>query len=233
MLVTKESRRRAGGPSAEPPALQNGDRLRTQEFLRRYEAMPELKKAELIEGVVYMGSPVSAEEHSEPDGLIHTWLGLYAAHTPRVRFFPNATVILDTDNAAQPDACLCLNTGRGGRTRITAKKYLTGSPELVTEIAASSASIDFHDKMDAYARNGVAEYIVWRTLEHRCDWFILENENYHPHLPNLHGLVRSRAFPGLVLDVRSLLAMNAPKVLAALQRGLASAAHKAFVASLR
>ncbi len=233
MLVTKESRRRAGRPLAEPPPLQNGDRLRTQEFLRRYEAMPELKKAELIEGVVYMGSQVSAEEHSEPDGLIHGWLWSYATRTPGVRFFPNATVILDTDNALQPDACLCLNTGQGGRTRITPKKYLAGSPELVTEIAASSASIDLHDKMEAYARNGVAEYLVWRTLERRCDWFILENEKYHRLIPNVRGLLRSRAFPGLVLDVRALLAMDAPKVLTALQRGLVSAAHKTFVASLR
>ena len=27
--------------------------------------------------------------------------------------------------------------------------------------------------MDAYARNGVSEYLVWRTLERRFDWFVL------------------------------------------------------------
>src|SRR5204863_9316061 len=107
MLTVEERIRRFRGPLRGPPALQNGDRLRSQEFLRRYEAMPELKKAELIEGIVYMGSPVSAE-HGEPDGLVHTWLGFYAAKTPGVRFFPNTTVILDADNTPQPDACLCL-----------------------------------------------------------------------------------------------------------------------------
>jgi hypothetical protein len=90
MLAVEERTRRAPNLLRDPPSLQNGDRLRSQEFLRRYEAMPEIKKAELVEGVVYMGSPVSAEEHSEPDGLIHTWLGTYTAHTPGVRFFPNA-----------------------------------------------------------------------------------------------------------------------------------------------
>ena len=129
--------------------------------------MPEVKKAELIEGVVYMGSPVSAEEHGEPDALIHTWLGTYAAHTPGVRVFANATVLLDADNAPQPDACLCLKPNLGGRTKIHPRKYLSGPPELIAEIAASSASIDLHDKMDAYARNGVSEYLVWRTLERR------------------------------------------------------------------
>jgi Uma2 family endonuclease len=232
MLAIEERTRPAASLLGEPPALQNGDRLHSQEFLRRYEAMPELKKAELIEGVVYMGSPVSAEEHSEPDGLIHTWLGTYAAHTPGVRFFPNTTVILDADNTPQPDACLCLRPGRGGRTRISSKKYLTGAPELIAEIAASSASLDLNDKMDAYARNGVSEYLVWRTLERRFDWFVLENESYIALPLDPRGLLRSKIFPGLVLDVNALLAMNAPRVLSVLGRGLASAGHKSFVASL-
>ena len=233
MFAVKESTRRVQDLSRELPALQNGDRLRSREFLRRYEAMPEVKKAELIEGVVYMGSPVGAEEHGEPDALIHTWLGTYAARTPGVRVFANATVILDADNTVQPDACLCLKASLGGRTRIDPRKYITGAPELIAEIAATSASIDLHDKLDAYARNGVPEYFVWRTLEGRCDWFVLENENFVALSPDSRGLLRSRAFPGLVLDVRALLARNAPKVLAALQRGLASAAHKAFVGSRR
>src|SRR5437667_2054429 len=233
MLTVGERTRRFKRPlRAPPPALQNGDRLRSQEFLRRYEAMPELKKAELIEGIVYMGSPVSAE-HGEADGLIHGWLWTYATHTPGVRFFPNTTVILDADNTPQPDACLCLKPGRGGRTRISSKKYLTGAPELIAEIAASSASLDLNDKMDAYARNGVTEYLVWRTLERRFDWFVLENENYVALRPDSRGMLRSKTFPGLVLDVSALLSMNASKVLAILRRGLASAAHKTFIAALR
>lgn len=231
-MLAAEQRARRGHSLDDPPPLQNGDRLRSREFLRRYEGMPELKKAELIEGIVYMGSPVSAT-HGEPDGLVHTWLGLYAAHTPGVRFFPNTTVILDTDNTPQPDACLCLDVSRGGRTRVSPKKYLMGPPELIAEIAASSASIDLNDKMDAYARNGVAEYLVWRTLERRFDWFVLENENYVAARLDAHGYLRSRSFPGLVLDLRALLAMNAPKVLSVLQRGLASAAHRSFAASVR
>ena len=66
-------------PPADP--LENGDLLTAGEFLRRYEAMPHLKKAELIEGIVYMGSPVRVI-HAQPDTLIQGWLFTYSAHTP-------------------------------------------------------------------------------------------------------------------------------------------------------
>ena len=65
-------------PPADP--LENGDLLTAREFLRRYEAMPHLKKAELVEGIVYLGSPVRLI-HAQPDALMQTWVGFYAAHT--------------------------------------------------------------------------------------------------------------------------------------------------------
>src|SRR5436190_21918344 len=133
MLAT--AKRGAGiSDFATIPLLQNGDCLKSREFLRRYEEMPEVKKAELIEGKVFMGSPIRAEDHGKQDGLIHTWLGMYAAETPGVEFYPNTTVILDPDNTFQPDAMLCLKPGRGGQTRVNAKGYIEGSPELVVEI---------------------------------------------------------------------------------------------------
>lgn len=232
MPAIAERHRKPARPPQDPPPLENGDRLSSREFLRRYEAMPELRKAELIQGIVYMPSPVSAN-HSEPDGIIQTWLGVYAAHTPGVKCYPNTTVVLGPRNTPQPDACLCLKPGHGGQTRLNGKSYLVGAPELVAEIAATSASLDLGDKFEAYASAGVCEYLVWRTLERGFDWFTLEDAEFLPVKPDAHGLIRSRVFPGLVLDVRALLAMNAAKVLAVLQRGLASAGHKSFVASLR
>ena len=232
MPATAELNQKSPPPLDSPPPLQNGDRLASHEFLRRYEAMPEVQKAELIEGTVYMASPVSAD-HGEPDALIHGWLINYAAHTPGVRCYANTTVILGPRNTPQPDACLCLAPARGGQTRLNEKKYLVGPPELIAEIAASSASLDLGDKMESYAMAGVREYLVWRTLEARFDWFALADGEYAPAPPDGRGLVRSRVFPGLVLDVNSLLAFHAAKVLAALQRGLASAAHKTFRAVRR
>ncbi len=59
--------------NGRPPALHNGDRLTRAEFERRYGAMPNLKKAELIEGVVYVPSPVS-RAHSAAHFDLIGWL---------------------------------------------------------------------------------------------------------------------------------------------------------------
>lgn len=57
----------AGYPPEEPPSpLNEGDRLTRAEFERRYQAMPHLKKAELLRGVVYMTSAVRLDRYGEP-----------------------------------------------------------------------------------------------------------------------------------------------------------------------
>ena len=123
------------------PPLESGDRLSRSEFERRYSDMPHVKKAELIEGVVYVSSPVRII-HSQPHANIITWLGVYSAATPGIRCYDNPTVRLDRDNEPQPDAVLRLETG--GTSHISADGYLEGPPELVVEVAASSASYDLH-----------------------------------------------------------------------------------------
>jgi hypothetical protein len=52
------------------PPLENGDRLTRPEFERRYQAMTQLKKAELIAGVVYMASPVRIKNHGDKNALL-------------------------------------------------------------------------------------------------------------------------------------------------------------------
>lgn len=213
------------------PPLESGDRLGAAEFLRRYEEMPEVKKAELIEGIVYMPSPVRLV-HAEPDNLIQGWLSVYAARTPGTRAAGNATVRLDAENVPQPDALLRLLPECGGQSRVDAAEYLEGPPELIVEIAASSVAIDLHDKLRAYRRAGVREYLVWRTLDGQFDWFVLENDEYRPNPPNARRVIRSPHFPGLALDVEALLARDSAKVLDVLQTSLQDAAHSAFVAQL-
>lgn len=200
--------------------LVNGDSLDSAEFLRRYQAMPRIKKAELIEGIVYMSSPVSAE-HSEADGLIHTCLGYYAAHAQGVRFHPNTTVILDSGNTIQPDAILRLAPERGGRTRLDANGYILGAPEFVVEVAVSSASIDLRGKRQACERNRVLEYIVWIIGERQLKWFTLEGDDYRQQQPDAEALFHSRAFPGLALSLPLLLSLDLAGVLAVVQRELA------------
>ena len=112
---------------------------------------------------------------------------------------------------------LCLSPERGGRTELNDKGYVCGPPELVAEIAASSASIDLRDKLAVYRRNRVLEYLVWRTAERRFDWFLLEDEEYHSQTPDADGLLQSRVFPGLRLPVEALLTFDAASLLAAVK----------------
>jgi Uma2 family endonuclease len=218
--------------AAEPPPLESGDRLTRPEFERRYEAMPWVKKAELVEGVVYVASPVRQAGHGRPHSLIITWLGTYVAATPGVDIGDNATVRLDIDNEPQPDALLRIEPEVGGRSRIGQDDYIEGAPELVVEIAASSASYDIYDKLDAYRRNGVQEYAVWRVYEQVVDWWELRDGEYVPLPLEADEVFRSRVFPGLCLNVSALLKGDLAGVLAALQEGIGSAEHAAFVVRL-
>lgn len=214
------------------PPLANGDRLIRPEFERRYQGMPEVKKAELIEGVVYMASPLRFKSHAEPHGRIITWLGLYQTATVEVEMSIEPTIRLDMDNEPQPDGVLRISQESGGKSSLTADGYLEGSPELVVEIAASSAAIDLRDKKRAYRRNGIQEYIVWQVFEQKIDWLALENGDYVLLSPNAQGIICSLVFPGLWLDVAAILSGNMRQVLATLQTGIDSQAHQEFVQKL-
>lgn len=215
------------------PELRAGDVLTRDEFERRYAAMPDLKKAELIEGVVYMGSPVRHVFHGRPERLLAIWLGFYEVATPGLDSSANATLRLDLDNEPQPDQLLRLPEAAGGRSRVTTDGYLEGPPEFVIEVAASSASYDLHQKLDAYRRNGVLEYLVHRTEDGEVDWFVLEGGAYVRQPRDVHGLLHSRTFPGLALDVDALLREDLAALQATIERATATPEHAAFVQRLR
>jgi Uma2 family endonuclease len=215
------------------PPLEQGDRLTRDEFFRRYALMPDNVKAERIEGMVHMAAAaVSAEFHGQPHADILGWLAAYRAATPGVVVADNSTILLDTDNDPQPDACLRVLPSHGGPTKIDEKGYIVGSPDLIVEIAASSMSYDLHAKLNVYRRNGVQEYIVWRTYDEELDWFVLREGQYERASIDSEGLYRSRVFPGLWLKADALLSGELAEVLAALQKGLASEEHVAFVKGL-
>ncbi len=217
------------------PPLENGDKLTRDEFERRYDAMPNLKKAELIEGIVYIPMPprVRFEHHGKQHFQLIAWLGYYSAFTPGTEGGDNATVKLDLSNEPQPDAFLIIDPERNGQTRIDQDGFIVNGPELVAEVVASSASHDLYAKMNAYERNGVREYIVWRVLNEAIDWFILRKGVYELLEPDANGILRSDVFPGLWLDAAALVAEDFPTVFAVLQQGLSSPEHANFVATLR
>jgi Uma2 family endonuclease len=214
------------------PPLENGDRLTSYEFERRYNAMPSGKKAELIEGVVYMAAALRFRSHGQPHANITGWLWTYQVATPGVDLGIEPTVRLDLDNEPQPDAVLLVQEQCGGRSRLSEDDYIEGAPELVVEIAASSAAIDLGDKKRAYRRNGIQEYIIWQVCDQKVDWFYLQEGEYVSLPVEADGTIRSRIFPGLWLAVEDLLAGNMAQVLTVLQQGLAASEHTAFVQQL-
>lgn len=216
--------------STRIPPLENGDRLTRYEFERRYTAMPHIKKAELIEGIVYMASPVRSRSHGKPHGRLMTWLGVYEAATGGVDLNDNTTVRLDGKNEPQPDALLRYE--QVGSSSISEDDYIEGAPELVVEVAASSAANDLHDKKETYCRNGVQEYIIWQVLDEKLDWFTLENGEYVSIEADADGVIKSRIFPGLWLDIHALLAGDMLAVLAVLEKGLNSQEHGDFLQRL-
>ena len=207
-------------PARAEPVLEPGDRLSRDEFERRYERMTSVKKAELIEAIVYMPSPIRARKHAEPHSRLGTWLGTYAAETPGVFCADNSTVRLDLDNEPQPDLVLMRLPENGGQARISSDDYIEGAPELTIEIVGSLRAYDLHQKKGAYRRNGVREYLVLITDEHRVIWWQLHEGEYHEIPPARDGLLKSGVFPGLWLDADALLRGEMKTVLAALRRGL-------------
>jgi len=218
-------------PAPMVPPLRNGDRLTRDEFERRYAAEPNRKKAELIEGVVYTPSPVRFEDHGKQQFNLIGWLWRYVIETPGVAGGDNSSLRLDLDNEPQPDAHLMIKPGFGGQVKIDNEGYIVGAPELVAEVAASSASYDLHSKLHVYRRNGVKEYIVWRVEDEQIDWFVLQKGNFEPLAP-IKSLLKSEVFPGLWLDAKAMLADDLAGVAKAVDKGTATGEHRDFVTKL-
>ncbi len=211
------------------PQLRPGQRLTVQEFLRRWEAMPEVKFAELIDGVVYMPSPVSSD-HGRSDSRIITWLGTYIASTPGCDTGSQSTWLM-LEDAPQPDSFLWICPEYGGQSTIEGK-YHAGAPELAAEICLSSAAYDLGPKLELYQKAGVREYVAVLLEEEEIRWHRLVKGIYQLCRPTSQGVFRSKTFPGLWLDGPALWKYDMARVLQTLERGLRSAVHAAFVKKL-
>jgi Uma2 family endonuclease len=214
------------------PLLISGDRLTREEFERRYDAMPDVRGAELIEGVVHMPSPVRYVQHGKPHSVLQWLFGVYTVQTPGVDFCGGTTVRLDDKNEPQPDVALLILPEFGGQVEIV-DGYLEGAPELLAEVAGSTVSIDLFEKLTAYQRNGVREYFVWRTEDEAFDWFAQGGAGFQRMQLDRDGILRSRVFPGLWIDLAALLRDDKSTILASLHHGLASPEHAEFVAKLQ
>jgi Uma2 family endonuclease len=212
------------------PQLNAGQKLTREEFLRRWEAMPELNRAELIDGIVYMPSPLS-DPHATNHTLLDMWIGYYAFSTPGCKAGNAGTWLMATTSAPQPDVALRIQPNFGGQSRAEGL-YCAGAPELVVEICQTSATYDLGPKLALYQRAGVREYITFVLEPPRLLWRELFEGRYRTIEPDSRGILRSRVFPGLWLDTDAVLAGDGARVMKVLQEGLASAEHAEFVAEL-
>lgn len=211
------------------PPLRAGQRLTVKEFLRRWEAMPDLKFAELIDGMVYMPSPLTSD-HGRKDFRIVGWLAAYIAATPGCDGGCQATWLM-LQSAPQPDSYLWILPEYGGQSRIEGN-YHIGAPELAAEVCVSSEAYDLGVKKALYQRAGVREYVAILVQEEQIRWHRLVKGQYQLCRPTRQGVFRSRVFPGLWLDGPAVLQGNMARLLQTLQRGLESAGHAAFVKEL-
>jgi Uma2 family endonuclease len=213
--------------------LEAGDHLSRDEFERRYAAMPSGRKAELLEGVVFMPSPVNERNHGAPHFRVIGWLTVYQFATPGVIGGDNSTLRLDLDNEPQPDAYLRIPQELGGQSRESQDGYVEGAPELVAEVTASKVSYDLGVKREVYRRCGVKEYVVWRVHDQEVDWFVLREGRYEPLALDEKGLYRSEVFPGLWLDPIALVRGDTAALARTAQAGIARPEYAAFAERLR
>ena len=200
------------------------------EFMRRWEELPELKNAELIDGIVYMSSSVTTL-HSTYDSHLAGWLRQYAWATPGCECGNNGTWLM-IESAPQPDTAVWILPEYGGKSKYKGA-YNSGAPELAIEICASTATQDLRSKLALYQRAGVREYLTLVLEPCEVVWRTLVGGRYVPLKAGADGVLKSRVFPGLWLDQAAAIGADGPLVEAVLRKGLASRAHAAFVRALQ
>jgi Uma2 family endonuclease len=212
-----------------PPPLCDGDRMSRDEFLRRWELLPSLKHAQLLDGIVYRASPVSTN-HSSLHANFVIWLGTYMARTPGLETLTDGTTLMGND-APQPDIALRILPSFGGQSRDEGP-YLADAPELIVEVAASSRARDLGPKSQLYLKSGVRESVTALVEEERILWREVDGYGWRDITADGAGILRSRVFPGLWLDEAAMWRRDLAQVLDVLGQGMASAEHVGFAQSL-
>ena len=216
-------------PQVASNELVSGMELTLEEFLSRWEAIPELKKAELIDGVVYVPSPVGTD-HCSKDAMLIAWLCLYAEETPGCDAGNNGTWIM-LGQSPQPDSFLRILHSHGGASRDDTR-LLEGAPDLATEICVSASRRERGPKLALYQRAGVKEYIMIEWAAKRIVWRALVEGTYQTIEPDSDGVLKSRCFPGLWLDTEAYFSGDRKRISRALRTGLAMPEHARFVEEL-
>ena len=212
------------------PPLRQGEHLTPDEFLRRWDAMPDVRLAELIDGIVHMPSPLSVI-HAELEPRLSGWLWAYCLFTHGCALRGNVTTRMSHDSVPQPDLSLTIPAELGGQSRLEGE-YPSGAPELIIEVSHSTFARDSGVKKRLYARSGVREYLIVRPGKRQILWQELVNGKFQLIAPDSDGLYRSRVFPALWLDAEALWNNDLKALYAVVERGAATEEHQAFLRKL-
>ena len=198
-----------GDPSVPP--LRHGDALSFAEFRRLWELHPEVKSAQLIDGRVFI-EPFVDEFHGLTSAIVIGWIARFFFIPPRgVEPLAHMTTELFGTQSVEADI---LVRRHDGLSTIDGEGRMHGPPELAVEVASDfSVGLDLGRKKELYCEAGVLEYIVFQ--QDRIDWFILEDGKYRSLLPDANGVIESRLFPGLRLQVQAMLDQDIATVIAA------------------
>lgn len=221
-------------PALPSLVLENGASMTAAEFHALYAAWPDETRFELIDGVVYMASPLHMP-HAEGTSFLSVVLGYFSGATEGVRGGDGLSIRLDEMDEVQPDSCLFITQACGGHAKIVIndegeETWLAGAPELACEVANSSRSIDYGRKLDAYLRAGVREYMVYNVRSKELSWFELPSRTLKS--PDEQGVLRSSVMPGLWLAPAMIAENNTTAAIELLQAGLKSDEHAAFLKQL-
>jgi hypothetical protein len=193
--------------------------------------MPPKTRAELIGGVVHLHAP-GPRSQGDLEGRIIAWIKHYQWATRGVQASWHVSVLLDDQAEPEPAAVLRILPTCGGQTH-NAGTYIAGAPELVVEVAsATTRATDLGPKHQDYQRAGVLEYLVVARGPDEVSWSIHRDGQFVPLPPGPDGVFRSEVFPGLWLDTQAVFAAEPGRLIATLDRGLATPEHASFVAHL-
>ena len=218
---------------ATAPELREGEQLDREEFMDRWEALPDLKYAELIGGKVSLRLFPLSLDHGAGDSGASSLLYNYAAATPGCASYGESTWYM-RDDAPEPETALVILPEYGGQSKTfmrNGKRFGIGAPELIVEVSLSTRSYDLSVKKELYRKAGVLEFPCIQPEKKKVNWFRLVDGHYVELKPK-GGVYRSLIFPGLWLDAKALFAGHSARVLDVLREGLDSPEHAAFKAEL-
>ena len=230
-------------PERAVAELRTGACLSQPVFHAVYERTPPGFKAELVEGVVFMASPLS-RRHGTRHVKFGSILSLYEDATPGVEAADNTSVVCTGLAESQPDLYMRVRRDHGGRSRTFSQvegvrvesdddgDHLTTGPEFVLEVAKSSLTLDLNGKRRDYRAGGVEEYVVADIQNRRLVWFhFAAGTDAAAPVPE-DGVVRSRSLPGLWLDGPALFRGDGLTARKTLDAGLATPEHAVFIERL-